>query len=113
MEIIIAIVVVALGAMFYFNRKPKVTVSTESSNKLDEVNAVPYTVVETPAVVEVDQSSVVAAAEASATTTGKKVRKPRTLKAEKPAVKKAPVKVKAAKATAKKPSVRTTKSKKV
>ena len=107
MEIIIAIVVVALGAMFYFNRKPKVTVSTESSNKIDEVNAVPYTVVETPAVVEVDQSSVVAAAEASATTTEKKVRKPRTPKVEKP------VKTTKATKTTKAPAVKKPRAKKV
>jgi len=110
MEIIIAIVVVALGAMFYFNRKPRVTVSTSpSSEKIEEVNAVPYTVANTPA--EVDQSLVVAAAEASATATEKKVRKPRAPKAEKPAAKKSPAK--ATKATAKKPAVRTAKSKKV
>ena len=78
MEIIIAIVVVALGAMFYFNRKPKVTVSTSSpsSDKIEEVNAAPYKVEEPVAPVVEETPALV-----------KKPRKPRAPKAEKPVAK--------------------------
>jgi BRCT domain type II-containing protein len=89
MEILIGIAIIIAFVVVWFTRKPKELVEAENA---------PYKV-ETPAV-EVDQVTVVAAAEASAIEVpAKKTRKPRAPKAEK-AVTKAP-KVKSVETAAK------------
>ena len=98
MELIIALVIVVIGAMLYFNRKKPDGATQSEPTKTEQVNSVPVAVGEPPATVVTFQAPVEGAGlvEATATKPAKKApakKAPAKKAAAKPAaVKKAPAK---------------------
>lgn len=105
MEIIIALIVVVFGLGIYYNRKKKEEVVVDVPYKVETpVEVAPVAVADVPVTLAVDGHG-----DVQEVAPAKKTRKPRAVKAEKPAAKKAPAK---AKSTAKKPAAIKAKAKK-